>query len=151
MDSAGRPINSRTPTHPEALNDYATQEMIDAIVAATNAFYDATARPATPTTPSVPGELTRVNDIALMYGGRFDIGRQVNPTTFVRCSDAATANCWQYSHFEHRMGTEVDIRNVNWGDPVRRKKFYDALKDPFPSIKVEGDHYHARTGTSVYR
>lgn len=65
--------------------------------------------------------------------------------------DIRTANCWQFSHFEHRLGTEVDIKNNDWDTPARRKKFYDALRGEFPSIKVEGDHCHARTAASVYR
>lgn len=139
-----------TTTHPEAFNDWGTAGLVANIDAVAEAYYNATSRPATPTSPAVPGDLTRVNDMALFYGGRFDIGRTVN-RVFTRCSDAATANCWQYSHYEHRLGTEVDINPESRGTPSRLTRFYRALSAEFPSVIVEGDHYHARTSASPYR
>lgn len=143
-------LEGGTNTHPEAFNDYATPTMRNAIRDVAIAFYNSTSVPATPTTPPVPGELTHVNDISLFYGGRFDVGRAVGGN-LQACTDAATANCWAFSHFEHRLGNEVDIYNQNFGNPARRARFYNALRTQFPSIRVEGDHYHARTALSVYR
>lgn len=136
-------LEGGTNPHPNQFNDFGTPVMINAIQGTANAFYDATAK------PLFPGELTKVNDIALMYGGRFDVGQKVGEV-FNRCTDAAPQYCWQYSHYEHRRGDEVDIKNVNWGDEARKKMFYDALKSKFESIKPEGDHYHARTAASAY-
>jgi hypothetical protein len=138
-------LEGGTATHPEAFNDYATADMITRIGNVADAFYALTSKPATPTTPAVLGERTHVNDISLFYGGRFDVARLSHA-----CSDAATGNCWSFSHFEHRLGTEVDIYNDNFGDPVKRAKFLNALQAEF-DVHVEGTHFHARSSTSPYR
>lgn len=142
-------LEGGTATHPEAFNDWGTQELVDAIGNTADAYYRATSRPATPTTPARPGDRTAVNDMSLFYGGRFDIGRVVT-RVLQRCTDAASANCWQYSHAEHRTGTEVDINPETRGTPSERTRFYRSLAGEFVSIKPEGDHYHARTASSPY-
>ena len=128
-----------TPIHPEAFNDWGTADIITRIERTANTYFNRT------------GDLTRVNDIALFYGGRFDIGRTVN-RVFTRCGEtgAAQAACWQYSHYEHRFGTEVDINPESRGDPRRRAQFYAVLLAEFRSVITEGDHYHARGAGSPY-
>ncbi len=142
-------LEGGTATHPGTMNHFATADMNTRIGIVADAFYTLTSKPATPTTPPVPGELTHVNDISLFYGGRFDAGRSVGGH-LQACSDAATGNCWSFSHVEHRLGTEVDIYNDNFGDPVKRWKFYRALLAQF-DVHIEGNHYHARSSTSPYK
>jgi hypothetical protein len=46
--------------------------------------------------------------------------------------------------------TEVDINPEKRADPVYRAKFYALLLAEFITVKVEGDHYHARGAGSPY-
>jgi hypothetical protein len=128
-----------TGVHPEAFNDWGTADIITRIQNVANSYFKKAA------------DLTRVNDIALFYGGRFDIGRTSgSPGVFTACGDFSPATCWQFSHFEHRFGTEVDINPEKKADPVYRAKFYALLLAEFITVKVEGDHYHARGAGSPY-
>jgi hypothetical protein len=92
--------------------------------------------------PAAVGDRTRVNDISLMFGGRFDI----------------YANR-RSSHREHRFGTEVDIKPYRYKEASYRSRFEIVLSTVFASWIVEpsnGDvsapsfHYHARSPSSVY-
>lgn len=129
-----------TAIHPEAFNDWGTPQMIASIQSVAAAYSQATGGQGR----------TRVNDIALFYGGRFDIGRAIPGQGFARCSDANPAVCWNYSHYEHRYGTEVDINPERNVTAANRARFYRLLATEFASVKVEGDHYHARLAQSPY-
>lgn len=114
-----------TATHPEQFNDWGDAELIARIGRATRAY------------ASSSGDRTRVNDVGLMYGGRFDIGA-----------------AWRGSHQEHR-GNEVDMRPIRMGEPSFRARFTVALDISFPSWIVEdvgrpNAHYHARSSQSLY-
>ena len=143
-------LEGGTNPHPNDFNDWGTQGLVTAIQNTADAYFRATSRAATPTTPARAGDRTAVNDMSLFYGGRFDVGRKPAGGDFIRCSDAATAVCWQFSHAEHSTGTEVDINPETRHTPSETTRFYRALSAEFPSIKIEGDHYHARTASSPY-
>lgn len=129
-----------TSTHPEDFNDWGTPQMIASIQAMAKAYYEATGS---------TGK-TRVNDIALFYGGRFDIGRKLKGRPYEPCSDANTTACWGYSHYEHRYGTEVDINPERNATKKNRATFVGLLQNKFASFVPEGDHFHARVSQSPY-
>jgi hypothetical protein len=127
-----------TASHPQGLNDWGQPGLIGSTMLAAWVYNFWT------------GDRTRVNDISLFYGGRFDVGLKVG-AAFTRCGDASLQVCWGNSHKEHRLGTEVDLRPVNWGSATARADFKTVLYlAGFKSVYVEGDHFHARSPASPY-
>jgi hypothetical protein len=127
-----------TAIHPEDFNDWGTADLVTRIQNVAETYFQRTA------------DKTRVNDMSLFFGGRFDIGRTIG-TTFNSCGDGASAAfCWQFSHAEHRLGTEVDINPEGRSDPRLRAIFYASLLGEFRSVYVEGNHFHARVAASPY-
>jgi hypothetical protein len=132
-----------TTEHPEDFNDWATQELVDSLVSAANAYKAAT------------NTIMRVNDASLMFGGKFDIGRRItigSQTTIEDCHDGLPDDCWggvTKAHSEHRLGTEVDI-NPQGGhaDPLLAR-FMRIMGQRF-QLHIEGNHLHARVPSSVY-
>lgn len=136
-------VGGTTP-HPNDFNDWGLDELVTAITRTATEYKAAT------------GKLTRVNDMSLFYGGKFDIGRTVN-NQFNECLSNQPDNCWggpaapaRSSHAEHRHGTEVDI-NPDFGSTAsNRKEFVRILNLHFTQVHVEADHYHGRTTSSPY-
>ncbi len=126
-----------TDPHPEAFNDWGTQDMIGRITAVARAYNIQTRA------------LARINDIGLFFGGRFDVGENT-PTGFVRCSDVNPSVCWDYSHKEHRTGTEVDMNPERGAPLANRAAFRATVKRGFVTILVHPDHLHARASGSPY-
>ncbi len=114
-----------TASHPEDFNDWGEAGLILGVTRMTAAYNRAT------------GDRSRVNDIALFFGGRFDL-------------DANWAQS-SASHKEHRLGTEVDFRPYGIADLQRRARFARLLNFYFATYIFEGDHYHARSAASPYR
>jgi hypothetical protein len=111
-----------TATHPENLNDWAHPELVDKMQEAARLYFLAT------------GDRSRVNDMSLQYGGRFDIG-----------------GGWGGSHSEHRFA-DVDTRPYNWSERGRLQFQVALLAAGFArqKILVEGDHFHVRADASPY-
>lgn len=114
-----------TGPHPEAFNDWGEAGLIGGVIGMTAAYTRA------------GGDRSRVNDIALFFGGRFDLD-----------ANWATTST---SHKEHRLGTEVDMRPYAMTDVRQRARFARLLNLYFASYIFEGDHYHARSAASPYR
>lgn len=111
-----------TSTHPEHLNDWGHPELVQKMQEAARLYHLAT------------GDRSRVNDMSLQYGGRFDIGA-----------------AWGGSHHEHRFA-DVDTRPYNWSERGRFQFQATLLAAGFPRSKfiVEGDHFHVRGNASPY-
>jgi hypothetical protein len=115
-----------TTTHPEAFNDWGDPALISGIVNFANAYNRQT------------GDRTRVNDIGLFFGGRFDLD-----------SNWATS---RGSHAEHR-GSEFDSRPLAMSD-MRKRATYGRLLDMYFTtwiFETAQPHYHARSAASPYR
>lgn len=108
-----------TATHPEHLNDWGTSALVSRMQRAARLYREAT------------GDRTRVNDMSLPYGGRFDLG-----------------GAWGGSHREHRFA-EVDTRPYNWTERGRQR-FNVALQAAGLTAIVESDHFHARAPGSAF-
>lgn len=126
-----------TPPHPNAFNDFGTPDMIARIDRLAVAYRAA------------GGTITRVNDISLFFGGRFDVGRTID-RVYHECTNAQPQNCWDYSHQEHRTGTEVDINPERGVSASNRALFVAALRKAFVTVYSEKHHYHARSSASPY-
>jgi hypothetical protein len=111
-----------TSTHPEHLNDWGHPELVQKIQEAARLYHLAT------------GDRSRINDMSLQYGGRFDI-----------------AGAWGGSHHEHRFA-DVDTRPYNWSDRGRAAFQIALLAAGFSDrrIHIESDHFHVRADASPY-
>lgn len=111
-----------TAAHPEHLNDWGHPELVQRIQDAARLYHLST------------GDRSRINDMSLQYGGRFDIGAG-----------------WGGSHREHRFA-EVDTRPSNWSERGRTQFNVALLAAGFAREKiiVEGDHFHVRANASPY-
>ena len=118
-------VGGTTP-HPEAFNDWGDQALINGIVNFANAYNRQT------------GDRTRVNDIGLFFGGRFDL-------------DANWATS-RGSHSEHR-GSEFDSRPYAMSDMRKRATYGRLLTMYFATwiFETTPPHYHARSSASPYR
>lgn len=125
-----------TRAHPEDFNDWGEADIIRRVQNFAREYHEKT------------GDRTSVNDIALFFGGRFDAGRAVDGN-WIECSGADQTVCWRYSHQEHR-GSEADIRPIDRDNPQRRTDFAAILRNHFPSVHVEGTHWHVRDAHSPY-
>lgn len=125
-----------TDSHPEAFNDWGEADIIRRIQNFAREYHEKT------------GDRTSVNDIALFFGGRFDVGRIVN-RVLVACSNANEAVCWGFSHEEHR-GSEADIRPIDRSSVTRIRTFNVLIRRHFPSVYPEGSHWHVRDALSPY-
>jgi len=131
-----------TTEHPEDFNDWAVQPLIDAIVSFATAYNQAR------------GDVVRVNDLSLFFGGRFDVGRAstVNGVTVLTpCHEGDLQSCWGNAngHQEHRLGTEADL-NLTTNTLLNRAGFYRLLLSHFQSVYPEGNHWHVRDAASIY-
>lgn len=111
-----------TSTHPEHLNDWGHPELVQKMQDVARLYHVAS------------GDRSRINDMSLQYGGRFDIGA-----------------AWGGSHHEHRFA-DVDTRPYNWSERGRFQFQAALLAAGFPRSKfiVEGDHFHVRGNASPY-
>jgi len=125
-----------TVSHPEDFNDWGEGDIIARLQAFAQEYKAAT------------GDRVSINDIALMFGGRFDVGKP-NSASLVPCDDAHPELCWGYSHVEHR-GSEADIRPVDRNDLERRRRFVDLADYAFVSFNNEGSHLHVRDRFSPF-
>lgn len=89
-----------------------------------------------------------MNDIGLLFGGRFDVG-QVIDNKLHECNSANEARCWGYSHLEHR-GSEADIRLIDRSSASRTRAFDRLVRRHFASVYVHGSHWHVRDAFSPY-
>lgn len=115
-----------TVPHPEAFNDWGDAGLVQGIINFANAYNRQT------------GDRTRVNDMGLFFGGRFDL-------------DANWART-RGSHAEHR-GNEVDNRPYAMTDARKRATYGRLLSLYFATWIFERNppHYHARSASSLYR
>jgi hypothetical protein len=111
-----------TSTHPEHLNDWGHPELVQKIQEAARLYHLST------------GDRSRINDMSLQYGGRFDI-----------------AGSWGGSHHEHRFA-DVDTRPYNWSERGRIGFRAALLAAGFSRAKIhlEGDHFHVRADASPF-
>lgn len=125
-----------TTSHPEDFNDWGESD----IVARLQQFamrYNALTQ-----------DRVSINDIGLMFGGRFDAGRQVG-SSWVPCDASHAGTCWGFSHGEHR-GSEADVRPVDRVSASRRQKFLDLAELAFASVHQEASHLHVRDRFSPF-
>ena len=125
-----------TGSHPEDVNDWGEGDIIVRLQAFAQEYNSAT------------GDRVSINDIALMFGGRFDVGK-LNGASLVPCDDAHPELCWGFSHKEHR-GSEADIRPVDRNDDARKTRFMELAHFAFESVRIEGSHLHVRDRFSPY-
>lgn len=112
-----------TNPHPEDFNDWGVPGLISGVTRTAADYHRAT------------GDVVRVNDMSLFFGGRFDLD--------------ANFPEGRASHQEHRFGTEIDFRPSDM-TPAQRARFVKAAEGKFASMIFEGDHYHARAASSYY-
>ncbi|WP_155121301.1 hypothetical protein [Bryobacter aggregatus] len=116
-----------TPPHPQ--NHYGTTDAITKLGVIIGAFRGST------------GLLPSVNDMSLIYGGKFD---------FVVGS--SSSGCWtdtvSCGHQEHRLGTNADISFASLGTVTQRALFKTMAEagggDGGGPIVVHADHFHLR-------
>jgi hypothetical protein len=119
-------VGGTTP-HPEDFNDWGEPALVNAISSFAREYHRLT------------DDRTRVNDISLFYGGKFDLD--------------ANYGTGRTSHQEHRLGTEVDLRPYRVDSPTHRADFERLLRRYFASHIYEltdPPHYHARSANSIY-
>jgi len=132
-----------TTVHPEDFNDWGLDELVTAIIQTATEYKART------------GQLARINDMSLFYGGKFDIWRKVGQTN-LDCVSNQPQNCWggptadTISHAEHRHGTEVDLNPEFNPTAVNRRTFVRILNLHFAHVRPEGNHYHGRSASSPY-
>lgn len=118
-------------TSAHSSNHWARSEVRDALVAAAAQLKQ--------TSPSCSP--MKVNDIALPWGGLFDIG----PVHFDPCKGEDSGNShsswWSTDHVEHRTGQQAD---VPWGSCY--SEVFAALFGQGFEPADHGNHWHARFG-----